>query len=99
MPVANIVMTELVLCILQAVQLISSASAIKDRATKEAAFRVLACCAVQYKQLDHLLAVLTDMLNKDEHMSITCAELAEFAAQHFNDSQLVSKPGTYLCVA
>ena len=77
---------------LQAILLISSSSAMKDKAAKEAAFRVLACAALQYKQLDHLLAVLTDMLNKDEHMSVVCAELAEYAAQHFGDHQLVSCP-------
>ena len=74
----------------QAILLISSSSSLKDKAAKEAAFRVLACAALQYKQLDHLLAVLTDMLNKNEHMSVICAELAEYAAQHFGDNQLVS---------
>ena len=67
----------------------SSASGAKATATKEGAFRILSCCALRYKQLDQLLAVLTDMLNKDEHMSIMCAELAEFAAQQFGDNQLV----------
>lgn len=69
--------------------MISSASAAKDKATKEAAFKVLACCALRYNQLEQVLAALTDMLNKDEHMSSVCAELAEYAAKQLGDNQLV----------
>ena len=67
----------------------STPSAAKDKAAKEAAFKVLACTALQYKQLEHVLATLTDMLNKDEHMSVVCAELAEYAAKQLGDNQLV----------
>ncbi len=74
---------------MQATLLISSASAAKDKAAKEAAFKVLACCAIRYKQMEHVLATLIDMLNKDEHMSAVCAELAEYAAKHLGDNQLV----------
>lgn len=73
----------------QAILLISSASAAKDKAVKEAAFKVLACCVLRYKQLEQVLTALTDMLNKDEHMSTVCAELAEFAANRLGDNQLV----------
>ncbi|KAL0030288.1 hypothetical protein WJX77_007662 [Trebouxia sp. C0004] len=71
-----------------AILLISSASAAKDKAVKEAAFKVLACCALRYKQLEQVLTALTDMLNKDEHMSTVCAELAEYAAKQLGDNQL-----------
>ncbi|KAL0043109.1 hypothetical protein WJX79_009421 [Trebouxia sp. C0005] len=71
-----------------AILLISSASAAKDRAVKEAAFKVLACCALRYKQIEQVLTALTDMLNKDEHMSTVCAELAEYAAKQLGDNQL-----------
>jgi len=76
-------------CLVQAILLISSASAAKDKAVKEAAFKVLACCALRYKQLEQVLTALTDMLNKDEHMSTVCAELAEYAAKQLGDNQLV----------
>lgn len=46
---------------------------------------------LQYKQLEHLLATLTDMLNKEEHMAVVCAELAEFAAKQLGNNQLVCK--------
>ena len=74
---------------LQALLLISTATAAKDKTAKEAAFKVLACCALQYKQLEHLVATLADMLNKDEHMSVVCAELAQYAAKHLGNNQLV----------
>ena len=70
--------------VVQAILMFSTPSA-----AKEAAFKVLACSALQYKQLEHVLATLTDMLNKDEHMSIVCAELAEYAAKQLGDNQLV----------
>ena len=76
--------------LLQALLLISTAAAAKDKAAKEAAFKVLACCALRYKQLEHLVAALSDMLNKDEHMSGICAELAEYAAKQLGNNQLVS---------
>lgn len=82
---------------MQALLLISTATAAKDKAAKEAAFKVLACCALQYKQLEHLVATLADMLNKDEHMSVVCAELAEYAAKHLGNNQLVSHHCTCLC--
>lgn len=50
---------------------------------------MLACCMLQYKQLEHLLAMLTDMLNKEEHMAVVCAELAEFVAKQLGSNQLV----------
>ena len=77
------------IALLQALLLISTATAAKDKAAKEAAFKVLACCALQYKQLEHLVATLADMLNKDEHISVVCAELAEYAAKHLGNNQLV----------
>lgn len=76
--------------------MISSASAAKDKAAKEAAFKVLACCALRYKQLEQVLAALTDMLNKDEHMSSVCAELAEYAAKQLGDNQLVCRHMSWL---
>ena len=81
--------------------MVSTATAAKDKGAKEAAFKVLACCAMRYKQLEHLLATLADMLNKDEHMSVVCAELPEYAAKRLGDNQLVrllcTMPGGKLC--
>ena len=76
--------------LLQALLLISTAAAAKDKAAKEAAFKVLACCVLRYKQLEHLVAALSDMLNKDEYMSGVCAELAEYTAKHIGNNQLVT---------
>ena len=69
--------------------MIGTAAAAKNKAAKEAAFRVLACCMLQYKQLEHLLATLTDMLNKEEHMAVVCAELADIVAKQLGSNQLV----------
>lgn len=69
--------------------MIGTAAAAKNKGAKEAAFRVLASCMLRYGQLEHLLTALTDMLNKEEHMSGVCAELAEYAAKHLGNNQLV----------
>lgn len=71
--------------------MLSTAANAKQKGTKEAAFRILACCMLQYKQLEHLLAALTDMLNKEEHMAFVCAELAEYVAKQLGNNQLVSR--------
>ena len=75
----------------QAILMLSNASSAKQKGTKEAAFRILACCMLQYKQLEHLLATLTDMLNKEEHMAFVCAELAEYVAKQLGNNQLVGR--------
>lgn len=55
---------------------LESPVASKIAAARTEAFRIIACCAVQYRQMENVCHTLVDLLNKNEHFPGVLVELA-----------------------
>jgi hypothetical protein len=67
-----------------------NSAAMKDKAVREAVFRILSVAALRYAQLESISASLVNLLSKHEHLPPVLAQLAEFAAATNSDGRLVS---------
>ena len=72
--------------------MLKSSAALKLKAVKEGAFKLLSALAHRYQQLDVVSGALVDVLNKQEHVPPVLAELADFAFVRYGDARLVSCP-------
>ena len=70
--------------------MLKSGSALKIKAVKEGAFKLLSALAHKYQQLDVVCGALVDLLNKQEHVPPVLAELADFAWVRYGDARLVT---------
>lgn len=69
--------------------MLRSSAALKMKAVKEGAFKLLSALAHRYQQLDVVCGALVDLLNKLEHVPPILAELADFALGRYGDARLV----------
>ncbi|KAK9839654.1 hypothetical protein WJX81_003584 [Elliptochloris bilobata] len=69
-------------------QLAESASAMRSKPARMAAFEVLAAVALKYGALEAVTGALTAALARAEHLASALAELAAFAENKFGDSRL-----------
>ena len=65
-------------------------AALKTKAVREGAFKLLSSLAHRFQQLDTVTGALIDLLNKHEHVPAVLAELSEFAFVKYGDARLVS---------
>ena len=75
--------------VLQGLGVLKTSAALKIKAVKEGAFKLLSALAYKYQQLDVVCGALVDLLNKQEHVPQVLAELADFALVRHGDARLV----------
>ncbi len=73
----------------QGLGVLKSSPALKMKAVREGAFKLLSALAHKYQQLDVVCGALIDLLNKQEHVPSVLAELAEYALVRYGDARLV----------
>lgn len=75
---------------MQGLGILESHPALKSKAVKEGAFKLLSALAYRFQQLDVVTGAAVDLLNKHEHVPVVLAELSEFALARHGDARLVS---------